>query len=83
MLKSVEGVHRQGKVELAGSPTDVLDDMRVIVTFLESSATNLESLGIKQDQAAELRNRSAAFGEEWDSPEMDINDDYDSAKIQL
>jgi hypothetical protein len=83
MLKSVEGVYRQGKVELAESPTDIRDDTRVIVTFLDSSANEMEALGIDQTQAAELRSQLASFGEEWDSPEMDIYDDYDSAKTQL
>lgn len=83
MLKSVEGVYRQGKVELAESPTDVRDDTRVIVTFLVPSAVELETHGLDQNQAAELRSRLATFGEEWDSPEMDIYDDYDSAKAQL
>ena len=38
MLKSVEGIYRQGKVELTEPPTNVRDDTRVIVTFLSSSA---------------------------------------------
>jgi hypothetical protein len=83
MLKSVEGVYRQGKVELAESPTDVRDDTRVIVTFLGSSANKWDTMGIDENQAAELRSRLAAFAEEWDSPEMDIYDDYDNAKTQL
>ncbi len=83
MLKSVEGIYRQGKVELAEPPTDVKDSTRVIVTFLDSSAINLETHGINQAEAAELRSRLAAFAEEWESPEMDVYDDYDSAKAQL
>ena len=83
MLKSVEGIYRQGKVELAEPPTDVKDDTRVIVTFLGSSAIGLETHGMNQDQTADLRNRLAAFIEEWESPEMDVYDDYDSAKAQL
>ena len=83
MLKSVEGVYRHGKVELAQPPTDVRDDTRVIVTFLGSSANEFETLGIDQKQAAEFRSRLAAFGDEWDNPEMAIYDDYDSAKTHL
>ena len=83
MLKSVEGIYRQGKVELTEPPTDVRDDTRVIVTFLNSSAIDLEAHGINQDQAADLRGRLAAFIEEWESPEMDVYDDYDSAKAKL
>ena len=83
MLKSVEGIYRQGKVELAEPPTDVKDNTRVIVTFLDSNAIDLETHGINQAKAAELRSRLAAFAEEWESPEMDVYDDYDSAKAQL
>ena len=83
MVKTVEGIYRDGKVELAETPVGVGDDTRVIVTFLGSSAIDLETHGMNQAQAADLRTRLAAFIEEWDSPEMDIYDDYDSAKSQL
>ena len=36
MLKSVEGVYRDGKIELTELPGDVQDETRVIVTFLET-----------------------------------------------
>ena len=83
MLKSIEGIYRQGKVELAEPPTDVKDNTRVIVTFLDSGAIDLETHGMNRDQAADLRSRLAAFAEEWESPEMDVYDDYDSANAQL
>ena len=80
MIRSVEGIYRDGKIELAEPPTDIRDDTRVIVTFLGSSYVDLPTRGIDQEQAADLRARLASFAEEWDSPEMDIYDDYDSAK---
>ena len=83
MLKSIEGIYRQGKVELAKPPTDVKDNTLVIVTFLDSSAIDLELHGMNQAKAADLRSRLEAFAEEWESPEMDVYDDYDSAKAQL
>ena len=83
MLKSVEGIYCHGKVELAEPPTDVKDNTRVIVTFLDSSAIDLEMHGMNQAKAAELRSRLEAFAEEWESPEVDVYDDYDSAKAQL
>jgi len=83
MLKSVEGIYRQGKVELAEPPTDVKDNTRVIVPFLDSGTIDLETHGMNQAKSAELRSRLAAFAEEWESPEMDVYDDYDSAKAQL
>ena len=83
MLKSVEGIYRHGKVGLAEPPTDVKDNTRVIVTFLDSRAIDLEMHEMNQAKAAELRSRLEAFAEEWESPEMDVYDDYDSAKAQL
>lgn len=67
MLTSVEGVYRHGKIELGKLPTHVRDETRVIVTFLEPGPID-------------LRARLASFAEEWDSPEMDVYDDYDAAK---
>lgn len=83
MFKSVEGIYRKGKIELADIPTDVWDETPVIVTFLESRAVDLRARGIDQERAADLRARLAAFAEDWDSPEMDVYNDYDSAKARL
>jgi len=83
MLKSIEGVYRNGKVELVEVPTDVHDETRVIVTFLESGTIDLRARGIDEAQAAELRARLATFAEDWESPKMDIYDDYDAAKANL
>ena len=83
MLKSVEGIYRQGKIELVELPTDVRDETRVIVTFLGPNYVDLGARGIRQEQAADLRSRLGVFIEEWESPEMDIYDDYDGAKPEL
>jgi hypothetical protein len=83
MLKSIEGVYRKGKVELREPPGDVDDETRVIVTFLEPKLIDLRTRGIDQAQAAELRARLATFAEDWDSPEMNIYDDYDAAKANV
>jgi len=83
MHKSVEGIYRNGKVELAEVPTDVRDETRVIVTFLDLRPIDLRARGIDEAQAADLRARLATFAEDWDSPEMDIYDDYDIAKAHL
>ena len=55
MLKSVEGVYRDGKIELSEFPGDVRNDTRVIVTFLETDHIDLRARGIDETQAAELR----------------------------
>ena len=83
MLKSVEGVYRNGRVELTDLPEDVRDDTRVIVTFLEASHIDLRERGIDEVQAAELRSRLETFSEDWDSEEMSVYDNYDVAKAKL
>ena len=83
MLKSVEGVYRDGKIELADQPKDVPDDTRVIVTFLETNHVELRERGINEAQAAELRAQLETFAEDWNSPDMDLYDDYDAAKAKL
>jgi hypothetical protein len=83
MLTSVEGVYRDGKIELTELPRHVHDDTRVIVTFLETSDIDLQERGIDEAQAAELRVQLRTFAEEWNSPEMAPYDNYDAAKAKL
>jgi hypothetical protein len=45
-------------------------------------AQDLRSRGIDEVQAAELRARLLTF-EDWNDAEMDIYDDYDSARLEL
>lgn len=42
MLKSIEGIYQQGKIELSELPDDI-SESRVIVTFLESKKTQQQS----------------------------------------
>jgi hypothetical protein len=42
--KTVEGIYRDGKVELLETPSNV-DESRVLVTFLPEGAVNLSELG--------------------------------------
>lgn len=73
MLNSIEGIYREGKVELLEpAPPDAAG--RVIVTFLPHKAIDLASLGINEQQAANLRHRLTPFAEDWDRPEMDAYD---------
>lgn len=83
MLKTIEGIYRDGKIELSELPGHVPEDTRVIVTFLEIRHIDLRERGISEEQAAELRTQLGAFAEEWDSPEMACYDNYDAAKAQL
>jgi hypothetical protein len=73
MLKSVEGVYKDGKVELLETP-DGVDEARVIITFLPSFGVDLRARGIDEKQAADLRARLQAFAEDWDQPEMEVYD---------
>jgi hypothetical protein len=83
MLRSIEGVYRDGKIELTELPRDVQDETRVIVTFLETTLIDLQARGINEAQAAELRTQLGTFAEEWDSPEMELYNNYDAAKARL
>ena len=83
MLKSVEGVYRDGKIELTELPGEVRNETRVIVTFLEMDHIDLRVRGIDEAQAAELRAQLGTFAEEWSSPDMALYDNYDAAKAKL
>jgi hypothetical protein len=73
MLRSIEGIYRQGRVELLESPPSGAEG-KVIVTFLNVGAVDLAERGIDEHQAADLRQRLKTFGEDWNRPEMDIYD---------
>jgi hypothetical protein len=75
MLRSVEGVYRDGRVELL-EPVPEGTTGRVIVTFVSSpgAAVDLAARGMDREQAANLRGRLAAFAEDWQRPEMDAYD---------
>ena len=85
MTVSIEGVYRNGKVELAEVPSNMPDETRVVVTFLghdKAGPIDLRAIGIDEAQAADLRARLATFAEDWDDPEMDIYDEYYAATIK-
>ena len=75
MLKSVEGIFRDGKIELLGPPPQA-QESRVLVTFLPASQeVDLASRGIDANRAADLRARLGAIAEDWQRPEMDVYDE--------
>ncbi len=82
-MKNIEGIYRSGKVEFTEMPRDVPDETRVLVTFPDSSDIDLKGRGIEAEQADDLRARLRTFAEDWDSPEMDIYNDYDKSKSEL
>jgi hypothetical protein len=74
MLQSIEGIYKDGKIELKQTPTGI-NTARVIVTFLDTNASvDLSSRGINEEQAANLRARLQCFTEDWDQPEMEVYD---------
>ncbi len=78
MLKTVEGIFRNGKVELLETPED-LQEGKVYVTFLPAGAiVDLRERGIDERQAAELRWRLQAFADDWNRPEMDVYNDLEA-----
>lgn len=83
MLTAAEGIYRKGKVELTQQPENIPDDTKVIVTFLASGGIDLQARQIDEETAAELRTRLTRFAEDWESPEMDVYDEYDAARARL
>ena len=70
MVKSVEGIYRNGKVELV-EPLAEAEGSRVIVTWIHpAEPVDLRARGIDESQAADLRRRLSQFSEDWDRPEM-------------
>ena len=80
-MLTVEGIYKDGKVELLRSIEDV-KEARVLVTFIDNSDIELTTLGISEAEAAELRDKFATF-EDWNDPEMDLYNDYDNARAAL
>ena len=70
MLKSVEGVYRDGRIELL-EPAPADAEGHVIVTFLPAKVVDLAERGIDEKHASDLRRRLGAIAADWDSPEMD------------
>jgi len=73
MPKSVEGVYRNGKVELV---EQLAEGSRVTVTWVHAAdPIDLRERGIDEPQAADLRRRLASFTEDWDRAEMAAYDE--------
>jgi hypothetical protein len=83
VLVAIEGIYREGRIELMRVPNEIAEDTPVIVTFLRVNGIDLQARGIDEIQAADLRVRLSTFTADWDSPEMAIYDNYDTAKANL
>jgi hypothetical protein len=83
VLTTVEGIYRDGRIELQSLPNNVAEEAKVIVTFVDPESVALAAYGIDRSQAEALRNNLASFAEDWNNPELSIYDNYDAAKSQL
>lgn len=73
MSKTVEGIYRDGRVELLEEPPEVAE-ARVVVTFLTEETVDLAARGIGEAQAADLRARLQTFADDWERPETEAYD---------
>ena len=82
MLIRVEGIYRNGRIELGQLPVNVPEETRAIVSFIEpeEEGVDLSTYGIDETEVESLRANLAPFAEDWNSPEMSIYDNYDDAK---
>ncbi|MGI8638966.1 MAG: hypothetical protein ACR2MG_03340 [Pyrinomonadaceae bacterium] len=80
-MLTVEGIYKDGKIELLEKVSDV-EQAKVLITFLENSDIDLKTLEISEKEAGELRAKFAAF-EDWNDPALDVYNDYDNAKSAL
>lgn len=81
MSTTIEGIYRDGKIELSEIPSDVHEGTPVIVTFPSSNTIDLRERGINKAQAADLRARLSTFAEDWEDPEMSAYDNYKETKL--
>ena len=77
-MLTAEGIFKNGHIELLESVTEI-SEAKVFVTFLETKDVDLNTLGIDESAASELRGKFTSF-EDWNDPAMDIYNDYDNAK---
>ena len=78
MIQTVEGIFRNGRVELLEAPQDV-QEARVIVTFLPVVAPGGEPT-FTPEEFAELRGKLAAWEDDWHAPGMEAYDDYETRR---
>ena len=83
MSKTIRGIYRNGRVELLEEPANNIKEGPVLITFLERGEIDLQTRGVTEEQAANLRARLASFTEGWETPEMGVYDDYDTSKSKL
>jgi hypothetical protein len=76
MIQTVEGVFRNGKIELLETPAEI-NEARVIVTFLPEQA---RPPTLTAEEVAELEVKLEAWQEDWNAPGMEAYDDYEARR---
>ena len=74
MVKSVEGVYRNGRVELI-EPLHEAEGSRVIVTWVSASPIDLRERGIDRVPGGRSPPTIGHVAEDWDRPEMAAYDE--------
>lgn len=72
-MLTIEGQYKNGQIFLSEIPADI-EESKVLISFLATREINLAERGIDERQAASLRAKFNAIGEDWNQPEMDIYD---------
>jgi hypothetical protein len=75
MLKAVQGVYRDGKVELLETPPDV-KEAKVVVTFLPAKGESRVDPPLTEEELDDLRFKLASWEDDWNAPGMEAYDDY-------
>jgi hypothetical protein len=75
MVKSVEGIYRNGEVELVEPLAEAEGSLVIVTRVHPAEPVDLRERGIDESQAADLRRRLAPFAEDWDRPEMAAYDE--------
>lgn len=79
MILTVEGVFRNGKVELLHAPENI-PEARVLVTFLPDFTGTEDARTFTPEEVADLRGKLAAWEADWNAPGMEAYDDYETRR---
>jgi hypothetical protein len=64
VLTTVEGIYRDGQIQLKSLPSNVANEARVIVTVVDADVVDLAAHGIAVSQAQTLRNSLSIFADD-------------------
>lgn len=78
MIQTIQGVYRDGKVELFEQPQQV-GETRVLVTFLPALGP-VDGPALTPEEIAELCGKLEAWQDDWSAPGMEAYDDYEARR---